>query len=200
MAALGARIELTNALLREVIAAQGWAAPASGRLHLYGVRGAVPVSHDTLVVNQNLPDQYNDAMGCFGSYLSAYKATTDPGAHFTRHPSNKQGAAHLRPGDWRYKRGLHKGRKALVQAAPVSVRRDRDRDAKPEDNEPIDTGWFGINHHAGGMKPDVGAWSAGCQVIWGGYGGEPWLDYLHWIYEVFPQSEYHYYLLNAGWF
>ena len=36
------------------------------------------------------------------------------------------------------------------------------------DSSLVETGWFGINLHAGGTGSNVKNWSAGCQIIWGG--------------------------------
>lgn len=66
----------------------------------------------------------------------------------------------LQPGVWRYKVGVHglskpaaQRYKALVQAAPVTVLRDKGG---------YDTGMFGINIHRGGVN---GTSSLGCQTI-----------------------------------
>jgi hypothetical protein len=83
-----------------------------------------------------------------------FNANTDPS-------TGAPGRAELAPGVWRYRIGIHglskpkaQRYKALVQAAPVSVRRDG-RDG-------LDTGWFGINIHRGGS---ASTGSAGCQTI-----------------------------------
>jgi hypothetical protein len=159
-------LTLTNARIREALAALGYPAPAPGQLHLLGVRGAVPVSANVLRPGANHLDRYDDSLVLFGTTLHAYRATVDPGKRYTDQPQNAAGCAHLVNGYWRYQRGLHKGIPALIQAAPVTVRRDRDRDGDDEAGEPVETGMFGINLHPGGNGAQpVGPWSAGCQVI-----------------------------------
>jgi len=83
---------------------------------------------------------------------------------------NTKGTAILVPGQYSqaYKLGLHRGKyEALVQAKPVKVYRDNDKDSV-YDMLPssIDTGFFGINiHKAGHDSTWVDDWSAGCQVF-----------------------------------
>jgi hypothetical protein len=84
----------------------------------------------------------------------------------------KMGTAILAPGQYRaaYKIGKHHGKyDALVQAKPITVFRDRNRDNRLDVKDAVtDTGMFGINiHHATrkGKSENVEKWSAGCQVI-----------------------------------
>lgn len=87
-------------------------------------------------------------------HYATYNFNTDPSKYRAKTPTRK-GMATLRTGNWLYKIGLHKGYKALVQAASVTV--DRDGDPKP------DTGWFGINIHRGGRFTTS---SEGCQTVY----------------------------------
>lgn len=188
-------ISLTNALLRAYIEDAFHVEAPAGVLNLFGVRGARPASADSIEVIWNIKNRYLDTVGTFGTVLRLFPATVDPGATWTKHPSNPKGAAHLVPGHWRYQLGLHKGRPALVQAAPVTVRRDRDRDGRPEMDEPRDTGWFGINFHSGGDRPTIDAWSAGCQVI----------PRAHWtafytLCATSGQKQFDYFLLDGNLF
>src|SRR5690606_12369635 len=69
-----------------------------------------------------------------------------------------------------YRIGLHRNSyTALVQAKPVTVIRDFDRDAILDyDSGREETGFFGINIHrasATGESTRVDKWSAGCQVF-----------------------------------
>lgn len=100
----------------------------------------------------------------------SFQCTTDPGLYYLRNPMNVNGTAILKPGQYRgsHKIGQHRGQyTALVQASPVTVYRDRNR------NDTMDllagqtqTGTFGINiHHAGTDSKLVGRWSAGCTVV-----------------------------------
>jgi len=102
---------------------------------------------------------------CFG-------ATTDPGSHWLVNLLNPNGTAILVPGQYRgaYQIGLHQGKySALVQAKPVKVFRDKDRDLDyDKDPRYIQTGFFGINIHRASkhtVSRLVDRWSAGCQVI-----------------------------------
>ena len=170
---------LSNQIIRAAIAQAGLPDPAPGELHLCGVR-----------VGAQGSDRYDDLLFVFGSRLDSFPCTVDPGRTFSAHPENPQGCAHLTWGRWRYRQGLHKGKPALVQAAPVTVRRDRDRDGVAEANEPLDTGMFGVNIHRGGSSPAVGSWSAGCQVIPVAHWGRFWN-----LISASGQEEFWYYLL-----
>lgn len=83
----------------------------------------------------------------------AFNGNVDPSVH-------RPGIAVLQPGVWRYKIGIHglskpaaQRYKALVQAAAVTVLRDKGG---------YDTGLFGINIHRGGVN---GTSSLGCQTL-----------------------------------
>lgn len=102
------------------------------------------------------------ANGCWTE--SAFPCSVDPGTYFLKHLENPKGCAMLAPGQYRsaYQLGWHKGRRALVQVGPVTVRRDGDLDNILEPGV-ADTGLFGINIH-----DDVGKGaeaSAGCIVL-----------------------------------
>lgn len=93
--------------------------------------------------------------------IRAWPCETEPGLPYLLKPMNAKGTAILAPGQYRraWQRGLHRGRPALVQARPVRVYRDADRDAQVEvDPATLDEGVFGINIH------DVSRYSelAGC--------------------------------------
>lgn len=188
-------IEITNNLIRSYLERLGHAA-APGRLHILGLRGADCLGPTTITRNRNEPNRYNDTICLFGTHLECFRATVDPGRTWTRNPSNPKGAAHLENGRWQYRFGPHRKRPALVQAGPVVVRRDRDRDDLAEPGEPLDRGWFGINIHAGGTAPTVDAWSAGCQVIAGGWTGKPWTRFYR-LLKASGQGEFEYFLVDA---
>jgi len=101
-----------------------------------------------------------------------FKATTDPGTYWLKHPLQVDGTAILYNGQYKdaYAIGLHKGKyKALVQVRPVSVIRDYDRNAILDFNNGVKkTGMYGINIHRAlsiGATTNVDKWSAGCQVF-----------------------------------
>lgn len=85
--------------------------------------------------------------------IATFNANTDPSRL-------NPGTAVLAPGRWAYRVGthglskpIHRRYEALVQAAPVTVRR--------HERGP-DTGWFGINIHRGSKYSTS---SEGCQTI-----------------------------------
>lgn len=100
----------------------------------------------------------------------AFPATTDPGLYYRENPENVKGTAIVVPGQYRglWKMGMHQGRyKALVQAKPVKVWRDADRDTVLEAGA-VDEGFHGINMHRSNearASTAVDKWSAGCQVF-----------------------------------
>lgn len=103
--------------------------------------------------------------------LLQYACTTDPGIYYRQNPINVNGTAILPPGQYpgMWEIGKHQGQyPALVQRIPVTVIRDRNRDASLNLNATTDTGLFGINCHRArehGTSTQVDKWSAGCQVI-----------------------------------
>jgi hypothetical protein len=98
-----------------------------------------------------------------------WACTTDPGRAWLAKPSRVEGCAIVVPGQYRglWKKGLHKGEKpALVQAKPIKIWRDADKDNELDRTGKIIEGIFGINcHRAGKDSPLVELWSAGCQVF-----------------------------------
>jgi hypothetical protein len=136
-------------------------------LNIVGIR-----SHNVL------PNRFDDEIHVF--YKSKpkkweyhiFKATTDPGTYWLKNPMQPQGTAILAQGQYvdAYQIGLHRGQyKALVQAKPVTIIRDYDRNAKLDFlNGHAETGFFGINIHrafAHGKTKIVDKFSAGCQVF-----------------------------------
>ena len=101
-------------------------------------------------------------------FLYTAPITTDPGTYYRLNPSRVEGTAVLQAGFHAgcWKLGLHKGETpALVQAKPVTVWRDNDRDASVDLGPKTQTGMFGINLHPAGVDSSVvDKWSAGCQV------------------------------------
>lgn len=100
-----------------------------------------------------------------------YNITTKPGASYLGDDMGSvKGTAILVPNQYRgcWKIGYHKNLyKALVQAKPVKVYRDSNKNKEYDfDPQTIDTGVFGINiHKAGTHSYIVNNWSAGCQVF-----------------------------------
>lgn len=113
---------------------------------------------------------YNDPKK--GWQYHIFPATTDPGTYWLKNPMQKQGTAILAQGQYKqaYALGLHRGQyKALVQAKPITVLRDYDRNGTLDFNSgKKDTGRFGVNIHRAnrvGKTKQIDKYSAGCQVF-----------------------------------
>lgn len=142
---------------RTEIEALASAAGITAPVYLVAIRGYYHDEH-----SDNDRGIYDDAMFLVTPHsFVAFNANTDPSAF-------RPGIASLKPGLWSYRLGIHglskpKDRQyvALVQAAPVTVVRDKEGD---------DTGWFGINIHRGAAASTS---SLGCQTIpplqWGSF-------------------------------
>ena len=113
-----------------------------------------------------------------------FKCTTDPGTHWVKNVTRKEGVAVLKPGQYRssHKLRLHAGKYlALGQQKPVTVYRDNNRDDNYDlDDNNTQTGLFGINIHratarSGKTSSRVDKWSAGCQVI---ASNDDWHEFL----------------------
>ena len=103
-----------------------------------------------------------------------WQVTTDPGKHWLKKPMNPKGTAVLVPGQYRgtWQLGKHQNNyEALVQAKPVKVWRDNNKDEIIDYENiktMIDEGYFGINIHRSNPYTEsyvVNKWSAGCQVF-----------------------------------
>lgn len=134
----------------------------------------LPVSDFMLVgvrSKADVPDRYDDKFYVYklgGSFFN-FDCTTHSGSHYLLNWLNPKGTAVLRADRcYKYKLGLHKGQEALVQAGPVEVYRDKNRDLKTDAVGPTETGWFGINIHrstTNSVSQFVGKFSAGCTVL-----------------------------------
>lgn len=89
-------------------------------------------------------------------YCETFECTTDPGLFYLQNPLHDKGTAIIKEGQYidSHKLGLHKGKyTALVQAAPVTVIRDFNRDANLDfESGREETGFFGINIHRAKLK------------------------------------------------
>jgi hypothetical protein len=105
--------------------------------------------------------------------LQLYRGTTDPSDEWLiKGNDSRGGTAILKAGQYRscWQLGTHKGYRALQQTGPkpMTVIRDGDKDSELDFDGAEDTGWFGINLHRGSAHravPEIGLYSAGCQVI-----------------------------------
>lgn len=125
-----------------------------------------------------IPNRFDDEIHVFYKvsalnwHYHVFKATTDPGTFWLRQPMQPQGTAILAEGQYidAYQMGLHKGQyMALVEAKPLTIIRDYNRDAVLDFKNGTKTkGSFGINIHRAnrtGTTKTVDKNSAGCQVF-----------------------------------
>lgn len=106
-----------------------------------------------------------------GETMHIFTGTTNPGTYWHQnYDKAKGGVALLVPGQYvdAWILGKHRGMyEAWVQAKPVKVYRDGDKDNKSEKTEVIQSGIFGINWHRASEKWTsklVDKFSAGCVV------------------------------------
>lgn len=134
-------------------------------LTLIGIRAT---DTDTDTFNDLLCVLHEDAAGKM--QMQTYPITTDPGRRYLKQPINVDGCAILKPGHYPkcWQIGAHQGKYiALVQRGPMTVYRDRNKDAHL-DREREQTGYFGINLHRAGanmLTLRTDKVSAGCQVF-----------------------------------
>lgn len=142
-----------------------WFEGGNYNLNLVGVR-SVDAAANTF--NDLFCVAFADALG---PKLFAFACSTDPGLFYRGNPLNLRGTAVVKPGQYPglWKTGMHQGKySALVQAGPITVYRDGNRDGVVDADGIEDTGFFGINCHraaASGPSHQVDKWSAGCQVL-----------------------------------
>jgi hypothetical protein len=126
---------------------------------------------DLKTKNADLLDEWNDVRCVItgdGLVLMSAQATTEPGAKYTFSPMDPRGAARLALGEhkdcWTF--GNHNGQDALVQAAPIKIYRDKNKDGLRTGDLLTVEANRGLNQHTTGrILPDkVGGWSAGCLV------------------------------------
>lgn len=129
--------------------------------HLIGVRS-----------NANIQNKFDDLFIVVnGDNIYCYSSTTNPGTFWLKNLMNPKGAALLKTGQYKdsFKLGLHRGKyQALIQAKPVAVYRDANRDDIAQETKFIESGLFGINIHRASsstISQLIDKWSAGCQVI-----------------------------------
>lgn len=129
--------------------------------HIVGVRSKA-----------NLANKFDDLIGVVsGETILWFTGTTNPGTHWLRNLLNPKGTSLLKANQYvdTWKVGLHQGKyEALVQAKPVTVFRDSNKNDVAEESGVEDTGIFGINIHRANEKlvsQLIDKWSAGCQVL-----------------------------------
>ena len=146
-----------------------WFENGDYNLNLVGIRNSETENlvtnkfDDCVTVSYKVDGEWN---------FHCFKATTDPGTHWTENLLNENGVAILVPDQYRgsHTIGLHQGKyKALKQQKSVKVYRDKNKDDVYDLlEENIHEGIYGINIHratAHGESKQVDKWSAGCQVL-----------------------------------
>lgn len=127
--------------------------------------------------NRDAMNDFNDTVVIVtgeGVVKDVFKATTEPGTHYTNNPLNSRGAARLALKQhinlWQF--GVHKAQSpALVQAGYVALKRDSNEDGSREGERETKESGTGINCHTTGNNgtdnrpAKVDRWSAGCVVI-----------------------------------
>jgi len=143
---------------------------------LLGLRGAQfsnsfnAVSRHTIDIIE--PDYRNYRCGIAvcdpqADTFSVFRATTVPGEYYVNNPLQPAGAAVLCPGLYNYVIGLHRRKyAALRQSGAFTLLRDTNRNKlmEFEKDRLCRTAQSGINIHYG-YGPEIGRFSAGCQVI-----------------------------------
>ena len=129
-----------------------------------------------------VPENYSDSIAYFwydnnGNLQgNIAEATTTPGVQYLNNPladaAASGGTAIMKQGQYinAYQIGLHRGKyEALVQARPVTVIRDNDRNSILNYFGETSTGLYGINIHRStatyAAEDNIGPDSAGCQVF-----------------------------------
>lgn len=130
-------------------------------------------------LNDDVPNRFNDLRVVFTIGVdgrpnldgSIWEGTTEPGRFWTMNAMSAKGAARIAFNQYKaWVVGTHHpetpaAHEALVQAEPISVYRDLNKDFKRTGDQ-LDTGLFAINQHWGydASKDDIGRTSAGCLV------------------------------------
>ncbi|MFB2970356.1 peptidoglycan-binding domain-containing protein [Aerosakkonema sp. BLCC-F183] len=126
-------------------------------------------------LNPDRPNEFNDRrlvieiISGIPRIVGSWEATTEPGYHYTNNPMNPKGAARIVFGQYKaWRVGIHgnsEPHEALVQAAPIKVHRDANRDMM-RTGDAIEEGLFAVNQHWGYDYPrtNISLASAGCLV------------------------------------
>jgi peptidoglycan hydrolase-like protein with peptidoglycan-binding domain len=174
---------------------------SKNQMNILGLQGISINEVDNLLVpfslNSNDPNKYNDVIIIFRrpEEVWALLGSIDPGNYYTQNPMSRLGCAHLVFTQHVYTTGLHQGKYRALRLFNEKgyIYKDFDKDYNPDPNEKIEIAeGSGINIHAGGSGPEIGKWSAGCQIIWGGWEGTPYKKLIEWAYQDSPTHKFFY--------
>lgn len=192
-------------------------AKSPGTIQLVGIRGCKIVKEGKSVAGisvtphpEAITNRYDDVMFVYGikplpsapRFAAVYPMSTQPGIKSFFLYGSGSGCPVVQSGQYPYSRGLHKGKyKALRQQGPVVAIRDVNKDLvlDPIKDRWDYPRWTGINIHAGGTSATVDGWSAGCQVIQGGWGGRNWKEFFNFVYNTAATQIIFHYTLIDGW-
>ena len=165
----GPKDDLAGRIVRAAERRGYWIARHQDCYNIFYIEGM----NDDGTANNNRPNEFNDrrvviqVVRGVPKIVGMWQATTEPSRYWTIRPMNSKGAARIAFGQWKcWVVGTHnQSHEALVQVAPLTVWRDKNKDYSRLGDEQ-DTGLFGINQHWGYDLPasDLGNSSAGCLV------------------------------------
>lgn len=156
--------------LIDYIKANGWEVLP---LQLVVLRGA---DSDTWSPIKETLDKWDDTIVLLrdnGEVVFSVRGTADPGRTYSLKPMNPKGTMRLTDGQHKngWVRGDHKGQNAFVQARPLLIQRDVDRDLNWKEEIMIAEANMGCNIHCTSKTPsdylpeNISGWSAGCIVV-----------------------------------
>jgi hypothetical protein len=151
-------------------------------LVIFGCRG-IEIRNNEFYFNQNPIDSWDDSIIFLSQEQEkTYLGTVDPGLYFMNQPMNSDGTGRVEPGVLWFKRGIHKTYKALIQARPVVLMRDSNRDHEFGNEDKLHKGMFAINLHGASGIDKVGRSSAGCVVVKLLSWSKEFKELMAWIY------------------
>lgn len=146
-----------------------WVPVGERRYSIVYVEGMSP---DGTLNNDN-PNEWNDSRFVIEiknfkpRFAGAWRATTEPGDHYTYYPMNSGGAFRIKFGQYKaWQVGTHgnsEPHESLVQVGLIGGHRDFNQDFMRTGDEQVE-GLYGVNQHWGYDLPKVGVASAGCLV------------------------------------
>ena len=141
-------------------------------LQLVVLRGADSDTWTPIKETLGLWDDANVLLKSDGTILFSVRGTADPGRVAGLKPINPNGTMRLTDGQHKngWVRGMHKKQKAFVQARPLLIQRDKDRDLNWKEEISLAETNMGANVHSTSNGPSdylpntIEGWSYGCIV------------------------------------